>query len=180
MDDEHDYPTFQEVRLKHSISLEALSAAAGPSLSMEEIRLFNETGRANPYTADDLLFLLSELAGHRYTRDNVGGITLILARPPMSPTQPQPQTGPLRESPTLLELYVAYKLDLDWLAEALALDMSEVWQLIAGRITPQSIPHIEALLQLLSQYIGIPYTLDTITLGRCANVTQPLFSPCSG
>lgn len=165
MDDDHEYPTFQEVRLHHHISLEEFSAAAGPSLSMEEIQLFDETGRADPYTADDLLFLLSELSGQRYTRDNVGGIILVLARPPMSPTQPQPLTG-LRECPTLLDLFVAYKLDLDWLAEALMIEESEVWQLIVGRIVPQRIPRIEALLQLLSRYSGIPYTLETITLGH--------------
>jgi len=172
MSDEYDTPTFQEVRLKHHISVEALSAAAGPSLSMEEIQLFDEAGRADPYTADDLLFLLSELSGQRYTRDNVGGITLVLARPPMSPTQPQPLTG-LRECPTLLELFVAYKLDLDWLAEALMIEESDVWRLIVGRIVPQRIPRIEALLQLLSRYSGIPYTLETITLGRCVQIAQP-------
>jgi hypothetical protein len=179
MDDDHDDPTFQEVRLKHHISLEALSAAAGPSLSIEEIRLFDETGRADPYTADDLLFLLSELSGQRYTRNNVGRITLVLARPPMSPTQPQPLTE-LRECPTLLELFVAYKLDLDWLAEALMIEESDVWQLIVGRIMPQRIPRIDALLQLLSRYIGIPYTLDTITLGQCTQNAQPLFSSRAG
>lgn len=164
MDDSHDYPTFNALRLKHHISLEALAAAAGPSLGMEEIFLFDEAGLADPYTADDLLFVLSELSGQCYTRDNVGGITLVLARPPMSPTQPQPLTG-LRERPTLLELFVAYKLDLDWLAEALRIEESEVWQLIVGRIVPQRIPRIEALLHLLSRYSGISYTLETITLG---------------
>lgn len=176
MDDEQTYPTFNGVRLKHHISLEALAAAAGPSLSMEEIRLFDETGRANPYTADDLLFLLSELAGQWYTRSNVGGITLVLARPPMSPTQPQPQTGPLHEQPTLLELYAAYALDLEWLAEALVLETSEVWQLLAEAIPQTTHPKVAELLSLISRYTGRSYTLESVTLDQRAKTTQPLFS----
>lgn len=82
--------------------------------------------------------------------------------------------------PELNDLLVAYALDLDWLGEALMLDTSDVWQLIAGRIVPQSIPHIEALLQLLSRYIGIPYTLDAITLGRYVQIAQPFIYSSPG
>jgi len=176
MDDKQTYPTFNDVRLKHNVSLEVLAVAAGSSLSMEEIQLFDETGRANPYTADDLLFLLSELSGRHYTRSNVGGITLILARPPMSPTQPQPQTGPLHERPTLLELYAAYALDLEWLAEALALDTSEVWQLLSEAIPQTTHPKVAELLSLISHYTGRSYTLESVTLDQRAKAAQPLFS----
>lgn len=171
-DDDSKQPTFRELRLRHDLSLEAIYQYADGTISMEEIQMFDEAGRADPYTADDLLFVLSKLARQHYTRDNIGGITMVLARPPMSPTQPQPQTA-LRAHPTLLELYVTYALDLDWLGEALMLDTSDVWQLIAGRLMPQSIPHIEALLQLLSRYIGIPYTLDAITLSQYVQIAQP-------
>src|SRR5258708_5978623 len=115
MDDEQIRPTFHALRLQHGISLEAISAYAGPSFSMEEIRLFEETGRADPYTVDDLLYVLSALSSQRYTQSNVGGITLVLARPPASPTHPLPLAGALLSQPTLLELYTAYTLDLDWL-----------------------------------------------------------------
>jgi hypothetical protein len=48
MDDENVLPTFHALRLQHGISLEAMYEHAEQSLSMEEIWLFDETGRANP------------------------------------------------------------------------------------------------------------------------------------
>jgi hypothetical protein len=180
MDDELARPTFHELRLKHGISLEAISVYAGPSLSMEEIRLFDETGRANPYTADDLLFVLSKLSGQRYSRTNVGEITLVLARPPASPTHPQPLAGALFSRLTLLELYVAYALDLDWLAEALGKDTYDVWQLMAGPTDQSNYPAVEEFLHLVSRYTGVDYTLDATIIGRQTAAARPLFSSVPG
>lgn len=98
-DDVCKQPTFRELRLRHGLPLEAIYQYADGTISMEEIQMFDEAGQADPYAADDLLFVLSKLAGQRYTRDNVGGITLALARPPMSPTHPNPKQHYARTQP---------------------------------------------------------------------------------
>ena len=40
------FPTFHELRLRHGLSLEDMYQYAEKGISLEEIRLFDETGRA--------------------------------------------------------------------------------------------------------------------------------------
>lgn len=122
MNNADPFPTFHELRVRHGVSLEDMYTYAEKDIKLEEIQLFDETGRANPYQVDDLLYALSELSGQHYHRANVSGIIFVLARPPASPTNPQPQPGILSPRPTLLELFHAYTLDIDWLGEALRQD----------------------------------------------------------
>lgn len=154
-----ELPTFHIIRQRHAISLEALYEYAEREIDMEAIRLFDETGRADPYTVDDLLYILSQVSGQSYTRTNVGGIIFILARPPADPIHPRPQK-PLSVCPTLLEIYYAYHLDLNWLGEATGLDSQEIWDLLTGQATDQ--PVLEHILHLISHYISATYTLDTV------------------
>ncbi len=154
------HPTFHERRQQHGISLEAIYEYAEKDITLDDIQLFDETGRANPYQADDLLFALSEVSGQQYHRANVSGIIFVLARPPVSPTNPQPQLGALSAYPTLLELFQAYVLDLDWLGEALRLDNHKVWDLLIGNSSNETA--VEPLLSLISQYTGGTYTPDMI------------------
>ncbi|HEU5374105.1 MAG TPA: hypothetical protein VFV38_01575 [Ktedonobacteraceae bacterium] len=153
-------PTFHECRIQHGISLEALSAFVEQSIRWEVIQRFDETGWADPYTADDLLFALSELSGQEYTRANVGGIRLALARPPAPPFHPPPSPGVLSERPTLRDLFLAYQLDLSWVAEALALDSGVLRTIIEAPVEAWDRPVIERLLHLISQYTGVPYTWE--------------------
>ena len=153
-------PTFHELRLRHGVSLEAIYEYAEQEIRLDEIQLFDETGRANPYLADDLLFVLSQLSGQPYDRSSVRGIIFVLARPPMSATDPCQQAGPLPLHPRLLDLYYGYRLDLKWLGEALMLDRREVWDLLAGQTRDPE--KIARLLDLLSQYTGSAYTPDMI------------------
>lgn len=157
-------PTFHTLRLRHALSLEAIYEHSERSIDIDEIHLFDETGRANPYTADDLLFLLSELSGQHYDRTNVGGITFVLARPPALPINPLPRAS-LSSEPTLFDLYVAYGLDIDWLGEATGLDDREVWDLIMGRADGSNQPAVEQLLQIISQYTGVTYTRERVKSG---------------
>src|SRR5258708_5004756 len=164
-------PTFHALRLQHGISLEALFEYAEKDISLDDIRLFDETGRANPYTADDLLFALSEVAGQHYNRAKVSGIIFILARPPASPTDPQFQTGALSARPTLLELSQAYELDVDWLGEALRLNNHEVRDLLIGDASnPEAVAR---LLHMVSQYTGVTYTPDMIQLTQQTGTLSP-------
>lgn len=150
-------PTFHELRLHHGVSLEAIYAFAEEDICWETLQRFDQTGRADPYTVDDLLFVLSELCDHRYTRHNVGGITFVLARPPASPLHPEPLPG-LPDQPTLFELYTAYRLDLDWLAEALQTSEEVVWKQILHPF-PRGNPVAGELFALISAYTGRAYVL---------------------
>ena len=118
-------PAFRDLRLCYGISLEAIDEAAEHTIEWSVLQQFDETGRADPYTVDDLLFVLSELSGQGYTRHTVD-VTCVLARPPACPLHPQPLPG-LPDHPTLFDLYTAYRLDLDWLAEALQTSQDVVW-----------------------------------------------------
>jgi len=160
MTNSHMLPTFHELRLKHGIALEAMYEYAEQEISLDEIRLFDETGRADPYTVDDLLFVLSKLSGKHYNRTHVRGVIFILARPPASPSDPQPQAGPLPAPPTLLDLYYGYTLHLDWLGEALRMENREVWDVLRGDASKSE--DAERVLHLISQYTGVASTLDMI------------------
>jgi hypothetical protein len=157
-------PTFHTLRLRHALSLEAIYEQSERSIDIDEIRLFDETGRANPYTADDLLFILSELSGHHYDRTNVGGITFVLARPPALPINPPPRAA-LSSEPTLFELYVAYGLDVNWLGEAIGLNDREVWDLIMERAGGRNQPAMEQLFRVISQYTGVTYRREMAKSG---------------
>lgn len=160
MTNTNQLPTFHELRLRHDISLETIYEYAEQEISLDAIQLFDETGRANPYLADDLLFVLSQLSGSEYNRSSVQGIIFVLARPPISPTDPRQQAGPLPSPLTLLGLYYGYRLDLKWLGEALLLDGREVWDLLAGNTRNSEM--VERLLDLISQYTGSTYMPDMI------------------
>ena len=100
--------------------------AAEHAIDWSVLQQFDETARADPYTVDDLLFVLSELSGQVYTRPTVD-VTCVLARPPACPLHPRPLPG-LPDYPTLFDLYTAYRLDLDWLAEAVQTSQDAVWE----------------------------------------------------
>ena len=164
------FPTFHELRLRYEISLEALYQYAEKGISLEEIQLFDETGRANPYQVDDLLYALSELSGQHSHRANVSGIIFVLARPPASPTNPQPQTGILSTRPTLLELFHAYRLDIDWLGEALRLDDQRIWNILVENTSNMHV--VEKFLHMLSQYTGVSYTLEMLRFSQPAATSE--------
>ncbi len=175
-----ELPTFRTIRQHHAISLEALYEYAEGDIDMEVIRLFDETGRANPYMVDDLLYILSQLSGQSYTRANVDGIIFVLARPPADPTHPQPQKR-LSIPPKLLEIYYAYHLDLDWIGEAVNLSRQTVWDLLTGQANDQ--PTLEHIFHLISQYIGVNYTPCTVgvaTKSRQRHPPSPSFSAQTG
>ena len=153
-------PTFRELRLQHTISLEAVYEYAEQEIGLDAIQLFDETGRADPYLADDLLSVLSQLSGREYNRSSVRGIIFVLARPPVSPADPRPQDDLLPSPLTLLDLYYGYRLDLEWLGEALRLDGREVWDLLTGNTRNPEM--VERLLDLISQFTGSIYTPDMI------------------
>ncbi len=164
------FPSFHELRLQHGIALEALYEYAEKGIRLEDIRLFDETGRANPYQADDLLFALSEVSGQHYHRGNVRGIIFVLARPPVSATDPQPRAGVLSTRPTLLELFRAYALDIDWLGEALRLDNQKVWDILVENTSNR--PVVEQFLHMLSQYTGVTYTLEMLQTSQPAATSE--------
>jgi hypothetical protein len=166
------HPSFHDLRLRHRISLDALSAYAKREISWETIQMFDETGRANPYIADDLLFALSELTGQSYTRTNVGGIIFVLAPPPAAPIRPQPLPGRLPARPTLFDLFMAYRLDIDWVGEALGLDDWEIWRVIEDPLEEMDRPVIGRFLSLVSRYTGVISTWERIQLGAPAPANQ--------
>lgn len=167
-------PTFQALRQQHGLSLEALYEHGERAISMEEIRLFDETGRANPYIVDDLLFLLSECSGQHYDRTNVGGIVFVLACPPASPTHPQPRSGCLPAQPTPLDLYHAYHLHLDWVGEALERNNRDIWDMLNETTEGSNRPLLEQFLHLLSHYTGVDYTLENVRIGKRPNAFPSL------
>lgn len=156
-------PTFRDVRLRHGISLEAISAFAEGDICWETLQQFDQTGRADPYTVDDLLFVLSELSGHRYTRHAVA-VTFVLARPPASPLHPEPLPG-LPDHPTLYDLYVGYRLDLDWLAEALQVSEEMVWECILHPCDANNQRAVD-LLRIISAYTNRAYPSKLMQEGR--------------
>ncbi|HEU5376246.1 MAG TPA: hypothetical protein VFV38_12445 [Ktedonobacteraceae bacterium] len=176
MNNAEPFPTFHTLRQQHGISLEALYEHGERSISLETLGLFDETGRADPYTADDILFLLSELSGQRYDRTNVGGIILVLASPPASPTHPVPQGPALPAQPTLLDLYYAYHLNLDWLGEALHQNNSEVWKVLRGEASACEEPLVEQVLHLISHYTGVAYTTENVQTWKDLPLSPPLVS----
>jgi hypothetical protein len=163
-------PTFRDVRLRHDISLETIFAFVEGDIRWDTLQQFDQTGRADPYTVDDLLFVLSELSGHCYTRHDVD-VTFVLARPPASPLHPEPLPG-LPDHPTLYDLYVGYRLDLDWLAEALQTSQEIVWKCI---IQPFDATHQRAvdLLRMISAYTNRAYTSKLMQEGRVIFSTLP-------
>lgn len=176
MNSTESFPTFHTLRQQHALSLETLYEHGERSISLEALRLFDETGRADPYTADDILFLLSELSGQRYDRTNVGGIILVLASPPASPTHPVPHHPTLPAQPTLLDLYYAYHLNLDWLGEALHRNNSEVWKILIGEASACKEPLVEQLLHLISRYTGVAYTRENVQTRKDLLLSPPLVS----
>ncbi len=69
-------PTFQEIRERHIISLDQLSAES--HCHLQEVRLIDAFGRGKPAMIDALLASLSRLSGGTYTRKNVGGFSFTL------------------------------------------------------------------------------------------------------
>jgi hypothetical protein len=146
--------------LRYHIWLEDLFQPEVDYMSLEAIHTFEQTGRADPYVAKELLARLSGHTGVYYDRTNVSRIVFVLARPPVQTLNPQPLSGSLSDPPTLLEIYSAYQLDLDLLGESIGLWCEDVWRMVVGHWNHLDV--VAELLGLISSYTGRAYTLETV------------------
>jgi hypothetical protein len=74
-------PTFRELRTKHNIELKDLSLKSG--LTIYTLRLLDEFNEVTPAVFDVLLTIVSSIAGHTYTRSDVGAVKFV-AKPDLS------------------------------------------------------------------------------------------------
>lgn len=67
---------------------------------------------------------------------------------------------------------MAYRLDIDWVGEALGLDDWEIWRVIEDPLEEMDRPVIAHFLSLISRYTGVTYAWENIQLGAPENQEQ--------